>query len=333
MSDKAPESAVLVDPKTGEMVDGGKPPSPFVPAVIQPLADPFYGISTVEIRKEEAEMLLCEFPPEKIDILPTGEAYLTQVEYRRLLNAVFGPGAWGLRRMTAPEEIDGTIMVMYALVVRGAVVAEAPGESDYQPSNPRQSKATAIESAKSNALMRCCKDLGIASQCWDKRWAEAFKDEFCIMVRCQDVRKPQWRRKDSKPFWNEIGPWDAQGSRQSHDQGQARTRQPPKDSVAPEGSNAVADPRAKALAEVLELVSRYAKQAKITLDEAVAEMSGFTPEGGQRREISSLAELRSPKATLKWLYFTKRQGEKLLAPPKADAELDAIGFDADSREE
>jgi hypothetical protein len=43
------------------------------------------------------------------------------------------------------------------------LVAIARGEQEYfDPSNI----ATATEACKSNALMRCCKDLGIASELW-----------------------------------------------------------------------------------------------------------------------------------------------------------------------
>ena len=37
---------------------------------------------------------------------------------------------------------------------------------------------TAAEGCKSNALMRCCKDLGIASELWDPRWLRKFKTEY-----------------------------------------------------------------------------------------------------------------------------------------------------------
>ena len=36
---------------------------------------------------------------------------------------------------------------------------------------------TATEGCKSNALMRCCKDLGIASELWDPRFIRGFMRE------------------------------------------------------------------------------------------------------------------------------------------------------------
>lgn len=44
---------------------------------------------------------------------------------------------------------------------------------------------TANEGAKSNALMRCCKDLGIASELWDPRFIRQFKAKYCVEVWCQ----------------------------------------------------------------------------------------------------------------------------------------------------
>ena len=54
----------------------------------------------------------------------------------------------------------------YALYCQSRFVAQATGEHTfYSKSNLSYGKA--CESAKSNALMRCCKDLGIASELWD----------------------------------------------------------------------------------------------------------------------------------------------------------------------
>lgn len=49
------------------------------------------------------------------------------------------------------------------LMIQSRLVAVARGEQEYfDPSGI----STAQEGAKSNALMRCCKDLGIASELW-----------------------------------------------------------------------------------------------------------------------------------------------------------------------
>ena len=68
------------------------------------------------------------------------------------------------------NEVEGAQLITreYALYCSGRFVAQAMGEHTfYSKSNLAYGKA--CESAKSNALMRCCKDLGIASELWDPR--------------------------------------------------------------------------------------------------------------------------------------------------------------------
>ena len=59
------------------------------------------------------------------------------------------------------------------------LVAIARGEQEYFDPN---GIPTATEACKSNALMRCSKDLGIASELWDPRFIREFKDKYCVEV-------------------------------------------------------------------------------------------------------------------------------------------------------
>lgn len=54
----------------------------------------------------------------------------------------------------------------YALFCLGRFVAQTVGEHTFYSSN-NMVYGKAMEAAKSNALMRCCKDLGVASELWD----------------------------------------------------------------------------------------------------------------------------------------------------------------------
>jgi hypothetical protein len=168
----------------------------------------YVGASLLVLAAPEAARLAEILPDDDHDILPTGEVYVSQVRYRRLLNAVLGPGQWALVPRGGFQKQGNTLCREYALVVRGNFVAESVGEAEFQPDNDRMTWATAAESCKSNALTRCCKDLGIASECWDKRWAEAWKERHAVAVWCKVHGKPkkQWRRIDAEPFWNEDGP-------------------------------------------------------------------------------------------------------------------------------
>lgn len=172
----------------------------------------YAGASTLVLSREEEKLLEAQLPDDVHDILPTGEVYVAQVQQRRRLNHIFGPGQWALVPRGDYVRQGRTLCREYALVVRGHFVADAVGEADYHESNDRMSWATAAEALKSNALTRCCKDLGIASECWDRRWTERWKAEHAVQVWVKDERRPQWRRRDAAPFWNERGPVDAQSA-------------------------------------------------------------------------------------------------------------------------
>ncbi len=178
-----------------------------LPVVSERPADPYIGISNAPFSAETAETLRKPIPEQDLDILPTGEIYASQVRYRRILNAAFGVGGWALM----PRDnvvLDKNTNMMYrtwALYALGRFVSEATGEQQYQADNDRMSYASAAEAAKSNALTRCCKDLGIASECWDKHFTEKFIADHCVQVWVEGKQKPQWRRKNSKPFYKETG--------------------------------------------------------------------------------------------------------------------------------
>lgn len=211
-----PPKPLQTEPATeAEILEVDSQPTPNLPMVVQqPTVNPCHGIALVPITPEKQAKLEEPIDPEQLDILPTGVVYMSQVWYRRKLNSTFGCGRWGLLPQgeyiykefkTQGGKPAGTLMHEYALIVEGCFVGHCIGESDYHPSNDRSSYATAAESLKSNALSRLCKDLGIASECWDTRFTEKWISENAISVWRKEVRKPEWRRRDAKPFWNETG--------------------------------------------------------------------------------------------------------------------------------
>ena len=61
--------------------------------------------------------------------------------------------------------------------------------------------------------MRCCKDLGIASELWDPNFIEGWKSTYAMQVWCKNEKtgelKLMWRRKDRNtiPYpWKEQNP-------------------------------------------------------------------------------------------------------------------------------
>lgn len=77
-------------------------------------------------------------------------------------------------------------------------VAIARGECTYFS---EETIPTAGEGCKSNALTRCCKDLGIASELWDPRFIRDFKKQHCEEVWVEHVvskkRRQIWKLKDA----------------------------------------------------------------------------------------------------------------------------------------
>lgn len=90
----------------------------------------------------------------------------------------------------------------------GRLVSIARGEQDFFS---QDGVATATEGCKSNALMRCCKDLGIASELWsvlvsfaslswaykarlddrDPRFIAEYKRKYCVGVWAKHVTTGQ----------------------------------------------------------------------------------------------------------------------------------------------
>jgi hypothetical protein len=193
-------------------------PLPLVPPVLFEEAIPtdrpttdwsksYHGLSTQAFSKDVAEVLLAPIEPIDIEMKPDGLIYLPEIKYRRILNKAFGPGAWGLAPRTETNVSERVVSREYALVCQGRLVAIARGEQDYFD---KKGIPTATEACKSNALMRCCKDLGIASELWDPRFIREFKTKYCIELFVENVKdktkKKMWRRKDQPKFeypWKE----------------------------------------------------------------------------------------------------------------------------------
>ncbi|RHZ77096.1 hypothetical protein Glove_186g155 [Diversispora epigaea] len=156
-----------------------------------------FGLSSQAFPKEVCDTLLSPINHDDIECKPDGLLYLPEIKYRRILNRAFGPGGWGLAPRGEAAVNAKNISREYCLVVGGRLVSVARGEQDYFDAN---GLPTAAEGAKSNALMRCCKDLGIASELWDPVFIREFKKRYCEEVAVEYVpqkkRKKIWKKKD-----------------------------------------------------------------------------------------------------------------------------------------
>jgi len=174
--------------------------------VIAPTYDPgqdwsssFYGLSNAPFDKSVADVLQDAIAQHDVEIKPDGLLFLPEIKYRRILNRAFGPGGWGLAPRGETIVTDKAVTREYALVCHGRLVSIALGEQDYFDPD---GVATATEGAKSNALVRCCKDLGVASELWDPKFIRKFKQEHCVDEFVEHVvtkkKRKLWRLKTGK---------------------------------------------------------------------------------------------------------------------------------------
>lgn len=153
----------------------------------------FKGLGSEPFSDRTTAILLSEIVAEEVEITPDGLLYLPEIRYRRILNRAFGPGGWGLAPRSQTLVTDKSVSREYALICHGRLVGIARGEQDYFD---RNGITTAMEGCKSNAMMRCCKDLGIASELWDPVFIRNFKSKYCESKYFEKKRRMVWKRKD-----------------------------------------------------------------------------------------------------------------------------------------
>lgn len=175
-----------------------------------PREDPFYGISTSTFSEDVRKVLLSPLNPEDVEIKPDGLIYLPEIRYRRILNQAFGPGGWALMPRGEAKQFkndnEGAQLITreYALYCLGRFVSQAIGEHTFY-TKINLSYGKAVESAKSNALMRCCKDLGVASELWDPKFLSEWRSEYAADIWCENIRskekKKLWKKKGSRELF------------------------------------------------------------------------------------------------------------------------------------
>lgn len=170
----------------------------------------YQGFAMTPISESATAILTAAVTDDEVDILPTGELYMGHSRYRQRLTQAFGPMGWGMRPLGGHQydSTEGTLYREWGLFVAGVLASIAVGSADYHESNDRMSYADAAEAVKSNALSRCCKDLGICLELWDRRWTQRFRHEHCVKVWRDKAGRQrtgafEWRRKDADPFYDE----------------------------------------------------------------------------------------------------------------------------------
>lgn len=157
----------------------------------------FPGAGTDPFAPEIVKVLNEPVRTDDIEIKPDGNAYLPESKYRKTLDRAFGVGGWALIPRS-PHSIQGTVLSReYALLCHGRFVSQARGHATVMSGSASflSSSAAASESLRSNALMRCCKDLGIARELWDGNFVAAWRNAFAQRRLDPSGRRHIWSKK------------------------------------------------------------------------------------------------------------------------------------------
>jgi hypothetical protein len=100
--------------------------------------------------------------------------YLSHNGYRDRLDAAFGLGGWGMVPTGQPKEVGQAVFVPYALVIGGLPRVYAWGEQQIH----KMTYGDALEGAKSNAIVRCGKELGIGRELWNRGYITGLKQRL-----------------------------------------------------------------------------------------------------------------------------------------------------------
>lgn len=173
----------------------------------QPLSaqqDQFAGIGTAPFSPEAQAVLLAPLADDEIAVLPdSGELYMPGEAVRQRLHRAFGVGGWAWKPVSTIVDQDNTnkageseprVFHTGHLIVLGRFVAEATGDGRWIKSNPKTDYGTALESAKTNAISRACKDLGM--------WSELRNKEFTTPWKLKNSvnQGGVWRKRPPQPI-------------------------------------------------------------------------------------------------------------------------------------
>lgn len=172
----------------------------------------FNNASLLALTKEERDAIMAPVPIDEIEIRPDGFVYWPQAFYRERLNTVVGIGQWAIiPKEVKTEEVGNNVRVNYVgcLYIRNTFVALATGEHKFITTNANSSLASSTEAAKSDCLVRSCKELSMANEIYKPSFVRNFQREHAVKVfvknEATNKTETAWRRRDVDPFWNETG--------------------------------------------------------------------------------------------------------------------------------
>jgi len=154
------------------------------------MAESFGNIQTT---KEQQALLFAQVDEDDVEIRPDGLVYLPWMGYVKRLRDAFGTG-WGLMPQGKPVARDGFVLWAFYLVIQGRMAAYAVGECEQ---TSRMTYGDCLEGAKSNALMRLCKNMGISLELWQPSFIRRWKEKYAVQDVPDEKRQGKflWRRR------------------------------------------------------------------------------------------------------------------------------------------
>lgn len=160
------------------------------------LAELIKASGKLKLTAEQKEILYADFDDSLIEIKPTGIIYLPWVFYSQRLYKAFGM-EWAMVPLRDPVIKGNVVVVHYALVIKGAFIADATGDMKYWYNNEEMTFADCAEGAKSDCLRRVCKAMGIGLKLWEPEYIRAWKSMYAESY--DDGKKTKWRKRKEAP--------------------------------------------------------------------------------------------------------------------------------------
>lgn len=149
------------------------------PATVHDMAIQMFRESeTFEPTEEQKAILFSEVNSDAICVRQhDGQIYIPSATCRALLTQAF-PLQWMMMPDSPMPKVEKNVVIWgFYLKIKGVLRGHTIGAQKYIPSNSAMEWDDAMEGAKSNALMRLCKGLGMFSQLWDPIFINKWKKE------------------------------------------------------------------------------------------------------------------------------------------------------------
>lgn len=151
---------------------------------------------TLELNERQIDILYRPVQDNEVSIKPDGLIYLSWIKYSDRLTKAFTGTGWAMLPQGMPKIHKNLVIWGFHLVIKGVYCGFAIGEQEFFD-NGRMSFGEACEGAKSNALMRLCKAIGIGLELWDKVFIDRWVGTYADKKWNEEKRKYMWFLKQN----------------------------------------------------------------------------------------------------------------------------------------